>query len=55
MALPSYLEDTGKNLAGQMTKAYSTPIITDSFTPQVAGQDPMQQDAINMATAGVGS
>ena len=52
---PSYLEDTGKDLAAQMTKAYSTPLITGAFTPQVAAQDPMQQTAIGMAQAGVGS
>jgi hypothetical protein len=55
MALPGYLEDTGKDLAAQMTKAYSAPLVTDAFTPQVAAQDPMQTQAIGMATAGVGS
>jgi len=53
--VPSYLEDTGKDLAAQMTKAYSVPIQTGAFTPQVAAQDPMQTQAIGMATAGVGS
>ena len=55
MALPGYLEDTGKHLATQMKATYSTPLQTGAFTPQVAAQDQMQQDAINMATAGVGS
>ena len=55
MALPTYLEDTGKHLATQMKATYGTPLQTGAFTPQVAGQDQMQQDAINMATAGVGS
>ena len=57
MALPSYLEDTGKDLAKQMTGTYSVPIDTSKFTGQqfVAGQDPLQTQAINMATAGVGS
>ena len=55
MALPSYLEDTGKHLATQMKATYGTPLQTGAFTPQVAAQDQMQQDAINMATAGVGS
>ena len=57
MALPSYLEDTGKDLAKQMTGTYSVPIDTTKFTGQqfVAGQDPLQTQAINMATAGVGS
>jgi len=55
MALPGYLEDTGKHLATQMKATYGTPLQTGAFTPQVAGQDPMQQDAITMATQGVGS
>jgi hypothetical protein len=55
MALPSYLEDSGKHLAAQMKATYSAPLQTGAFTPQVAAQDQMQQDAINMATAGVGS
>ena len=53
--IPSYLQDTGKDLAAQMTKTYSTPLQTGAFTPQVAAQDPMQTQAIGMATAGVDS
>ena len=53
--MPGYLEDTGKDLAAQMTKTYSVPLQTGAFTPQVAAQDPMQQTAIGMAQAGVGS
>jgi len=55
MALPSYLEDTGKHLATQMKATYSTPLQTGAFTPQVAAQDPMQTQAIGMATAGIDS
>ena len=57
MALPSYLEDTGKDLAKQMTGTYSVPIDTTKFTGQqfVAGQDPLQTQAMGLATAGVGS
>ena len=55
MALPSYLEDAGKHLATQMKATYSTPLQTGAFTPQVAGQDQMQQDAITRATAGLDS
>ena len=55
MALPSYLEDTGKHLATQMKATYSTPLQTGAFTPQVAGQDPMQQTAIGMAQQGIDS
>ena len=55
MALPSYLEDTGKHLATQMKATYGTPLQTGAFTPQVAAQDPMQTQAIGMATAGIDS
>ena len=57
MALPGYLEDTGKDLAKQMTGTYSVPIDTSKFTGSqfVAGQDPMQTQAIGLATQGVGS
>ena len=55
MALPGYLEDTGKDLAKQMTGAYSVPIDTTKFTGSqfVAGQDPLQTQAMGLATAGV--
>ena len=57
MALPGYLEDTGKDLAKQMTGTYSVPIDTTKFTGRqfVAGEDPLQTQAIGMATQGVGS
>jgi len=57
MALPGYLEDTGKDLAKQMTGTYSVPIGTTKFTGSqfVAGQDPLQTQAMGLATAGVGS
>ena len=55
MALPSYLEDTGKHLATQMKATYSAPLQTGAFTPQVAAQDPMQQTAIGMAQQGIDS
>jgi hypothetical protein len=55
MALPSYLEDSGKHLATQMKATYSAPLQTGAFTPQVAAQDPMQTQAIGMATAGIDS
>ena len=55
MALPGYLEDSAKHLATQMKATYSAPLQTGAFTPQVAAQDPMQQTAIGMAQAGVGS
>jgi len=55
MALPDYLEDTTRDLAKQATAAYSAPINTATFAQQVAGQDPAQQQAYNLATQGVGS
>ena len=57
MALPGYLEDTTKDLAKQMTGTYRVPIDTTKFTGRqfVAGEDPLQTQAIGMATQGVGS
>ena len=57
MALPGYLEDTAKDYAKQATGAYSVPIDTSKFTGQqfVAGEDPLQTRAIDIAEAGVGS
>ena len=55
MALPGYLEDTGKDLAKQMTGTYSVPIDTSKFAPQVAPMDQLQQDAITSATSGLDS
>jgi len=55
--LPGYLEDTAKDYAKQATAAYSVPIDTGKFTGQqfVAGEDPLQTQAINLATQGVGA
>ena len=57
MALPDYLKDTAKDYASQATKAYSVPIDTTKFTGQqfIAGEDPLQTSAINLAQTGVGS
>ena len=57
MPVPSYLEDTAKDYAKQATAAYSVPIDTTKFTGQqfIAGEDPLQTSAINLAQAGVGS
>ena len=57
MALPGYLEDTAKDYAKQSTATYSAPIDTSKFTGQqfVAGEDPLQTSAINLAKQGVGS
>ena len=57
MALPDYLKDTGKDLARQMTASYSAPLDTSKFMGSqfIAGQDPAQTAAYNLATQGVGS
>ena len=57
MSIPSYLEDTVKDYAKQAKASYSAPINTDKFTGKqfVAGEDPLQTQAINMAQQGVGS
>jgi len=57
MAIPGYLEDTAKDFAKQATATYSAPIDTSKFTGQqfVAGEDPLQTQAIGLATQGVGS
>ena len=58
MALPDYLQETGKDLARQMTAAYTPELDTSTFMGQqfVAGQDPAQTAAYNLATqTGLGS
>ena len=57
MATPGFLEDYAKDYAAQSKAAYSAPIDTSKFTGRqfVAGEDPLQTQAINLATAGVGS
>ncbi len=57
MAIPDYLENTVKDYTDQAAAAYSAPINTDMFTGSqfVAGEDPLQTQAINMAQQGVGS
>ena len=57
MALPDYLQDTGKDLSRQMPATYSAPLDTSTFMGSqfVAGQDPAQTAAYGLATQGVGS
>jgi len=57
MALPDYLKDTSKDFAKQLTAATSVPIKTSTFTGRqfVAGEDPLQTQAVNLARSGVGS
>jgi len=57
MALPDYLQETAKDYAKQLTAATSAPINTGTFTGRqfVAGEDPLQTQAIGLATQGIGS
>jgi hypothetical protein len=57
MSLPDYLKDTAKDFAKQLTASTSVPIKTSAFTGRqfVAGEDPLQTQAINLARSGVGS
>ena len=57
MATPGFLEDYAKDYAAQAKGAYSVPIDTSQFTGRqfVAGEDPLQTQAMNIATGGVGS
>ena len=52
-----YIQDAGKDLARQATATYSAPLDTSKFMGSqfVAGQDPAQTAAYNIATQGVGS
>jgi len=56
MALPDYLQESAKDFAKQLTAATSAPINTGTFTGRqfVAGEDPLQSQAINLATSGIG-
>ena len=57
MALPDYLQEAGKDFAKQLTAQTAVPLKTDAFTGRqfVAGEDPLQTQAINLATQGIGS
>ena len=57
MAVQDYLEPAVKDFADQAKATYSAPIDTTQFTGRqfVAGEDPLQTQAINIAQQGVGS
>ena len=57
MAVPGFLEDYTKDFATQAKATYSAPIDTAKFTGRqfVAGEDPLQTQAINLARSGVGA
>ena len=52
-----FIEDIGKDLATQITAQTAVPIDTGQFTGRqfVAGADPLQTQAIGLATQGIGS
>ena len=57
MAIADFIEPAIKDYATQATATYSAPIDTSKFTGRqfVAGEDPLQTQAINLAQQGVGS
>ena len=57
MALPDYLKETAKDFAKQLTAQTAVPIDPSTFMGRqfVAGEDPLQSQAINLATQGIGS
>ena len=57
MAIQDFIEPAIKDYATQATATYSAPIDTTKFTGRqfVAGEDPLQTQAINLATSGVGA
>jgi hypothetical protein len=57
MAVPDYLEDVVKDYATQATASFQAPLAPETFTGRqfIAGEDPLQTQAIGMATQGVGS
>ena len=57
MSIADYLEPAVKDFADQATATYSAPIDTSTFTDRqfVAGEDPLQTQAIGIAQQGVGS
>ena len=57
MALPGFLEDTAKDYAKQATATYGTALQPSTFMGQqfVAGEDPLQTKAVDIAQAGLES
>ena len=52
---PQYVEDLQKDYGKQLTAMTAAPLDTAKFAPQVAGQDPYQTQAYNLAGAGIGA
>ena len=47
---PQYVQDLQKDYGTQLTTRTAAPLDTSAFAPTVAGQDPAQQQAYQMAT-----
>ena len=50
-----YIQDLGKDYGTQLAGLTSVPLNTDMYAPQVAGQDPLQQQAYNLTESGIGA
>jgi hypothetical protein len=50
-----FIETLGQDYAKQVTGLTATPIDTSKFAPQVAAQDPLQQQAATLAGQGIGA
>jgi len=50
-----FIEDIGKDYAKQLTAGTAVPVDTSKFAPQVAAQDPLQQEAARLAGTGIGA
>jgi len=55
MLPPQYVEDLQKDYGTQLTAMTAAPLDTAKFAPTVAGQDPYQTQAYNLAGAGIGA
>ena len=52
---PQYVQDIGKDYATQLAGLTGIALDTSRFAPQVAGQDPLQQQAYNLTQSGIGA
>ena len=50
-----FIEDIGTEYAKQLTAGTAVPVDTSKFAPQVAAQDPLQQEAARLAGTGIGA
>ena len=50
-----YVTDLGVDFGKQLAGLTAVPLDTSRFAPQVAAQDPMQQQAAALAASGVGA